>query len=94
MLYPTELTMIFDGEDGWLHDGVRYRLACAPGLTVCPNGDLLCTWLSGSGGEPAVDNCSLISRSVDGGKTWSEPEIFVPVDPVLGCGSGFTFPGG
>lgn len=91
MLYPTELTMIFDGEDGWLHDGVRYRLACAPGLTVCPNGDLLCTWLSGSGGEPAVDNCSLISRSVDGGKTWSEPEIFVPVDPVLGCGSGFTF---
>lgn len=68
MLYPTELTMIFDGEDGWLHDGVRYRLACAPGLTVCPNGDLLCTWLSGSGGEPAVDNCSLISRSVDGGE--------------------------
>ena len=71
---------IFDGVKGWLHNGVNYKLACAPVLTTAPNGDLLCTWLSGSDSEPASDNSILLSRSSDNGATWSEPEIFVQSD--------------
>jgi hypothetical protein len=32
-------------------------LVCAARLWPMPNGDLICTWLSGSDNEPASDNC-------------------------------------
>ena len=69
--------VIFDGYRGWEKEGVTYRLACGPILVQCANGDLLCTWLSGTDQEPATDNCVLMSRSVDGGETWCEPSIFI-----------------
>ena len=69
---------VFDGNKGWLKNGITYKLACGPSIVECANGDLLCTWLSGSDNEPSTDNCVLISRSTDGGKSWSEPEIFIP----------------
>ncbi len=71
---------VFDGVAGWLHNGVNYKLACAPVAVEAPNGDILCSWLSGSDSEPASDNSILISRSRDMGATWSEPEIFVASD--------------
>lgn len=78
-------TVVFDGEQGWEKDGVTYRLACGPILAECGNGDLLCTWLSGSDKEPATDNCILMSRSSDGGKTWSSPRILVPAGSMAGA---------
>jgi Neuraminidase (sialidase) len=69
---------VFNGNAGVEINGTVYRLACAALVTDCSNGDLVCTWLSGSAKEPSTDNCMLISRSQDGGKTWSRPEIFVP----------------
>ncbi len=50
-----------------------------------PNGDLLCWWLSGTGGEPATDNNSLMARSTDKGKTWSKPEILVSAGEMAGA---------
>ena len=64
-------TLIFDG---WQD----YRLACAATLALAPNGDLLCCWMSGSGHEPADDNCVLLARSTDVGRTWSEPQLWLP----------------
>jgi len=62
---------VFDGWQG-------YRLACAATLAQAPNGDLLCCWMSGSGHEPADDNCVLLARSTDKGRTWSEPRLWLP----------------
>ncbi len=69
---------VFDGNRGWAKDGKTFRLACAPVIAEADNGDLLCAWLTGSDNEPADDNCAVISRSTDGGETWSEPEFIVP----------------
>ncbi|MCC6679660.1 MAG: exo-alpha-sialidase [Phycisphaeraceae bacterium] len=69
---------VFDGNKGWVHDGITYRLACGVNLVQAANGDLLMTWLSGTDSEPSTDNCILVARSTDGGFTWSEPSIIVP----------------
>lgn len=71
-------TVVFDGDKGWTHDNLTYRLACAVNLVEAANGDLLISWLSGSDTEPAPDNCVLIARSTDGGKTWAQPSVFIP----------------
>ncbi|WP_432799346.1 exo-alpha-sialidase [Poriferisphaera sp. WC338] len=70
--------LAFDGHTGWPHNNITYRLACAPIITQAQNGDLLVAWLSGSAKEPATDNCVLIARSSDLGKTWSKPKILIP----------------
>ena len=80
----TEYT-VFDGDSGWVHEGVTYRLACGAALVQAPNGDLLCRWLSGSGTEPATDNNMLMARSADNGKTWSEPSILIPAGAMAGA---------
>lgn len=69
---------VFDGNKGWHKNGKVFRLACAPVMAEAENGDILCTWLTGSDGEPADDNCAVISRSSDGGETWSVPEFIMP----------------
>jgi hypothetical protein len=56
----------------------RWKLACGPMLVETLNGDLLCAWLSGGDGEPARDNCVLLSRSTDRGRTWEEAQVFLP----------------
>ncbi len=76
---------VFDGLKGWEQNGVTYRLACGALLVEAPNGDLLCTWLSGSDKEPATDNCVLMARSNDKGKTWSQPNILVPSGDMAGA---------
>lgn len=53
----------------------RWKLACGPTLVETLNGDLLCAWLSGGDGEPARDNCVLLSRSTDRGRTWEEAQV-------------------
>lgn len=78
-------TVVFDGNVGWKHDGITYRLACGARIAAMPNGDLLCWWLSGSDSEPARDNNVLVSRSTDGGATWSEPSILVPAGEHAGA---------
>lgn len=76
---------IFDGDRGWVHDGVTYRLACGAAIKQAPNGDLLCWWLSGTDNEPATDNNVLMARSTDKGQTWSEPSIFVSAGEMAGA---------
>lgn len=76
---------VFDGNQGYRIEGTLYRLACGPGIVECPNGDLLCVWLSGGDSEPAHDNCSLMARSSDGGQTWSPPVIVAPAGEMAGC---------
>ncbi len=71
-------TVVFDGNKGWEHNGVIYRLACGAAIAEMPNKDILCWWLSGSDNEPSTDNNVLASRSADHGKTWSEPYILIP----------------
>ncbi|MBX7255382.1 MAG: glycoside hydrolase [Candidatus Hydrogenedentes bacterium] len=53
-------------------------LACGPVLTVAPNGDWLCAWLGGGRAEPAPENGAVVTRSADGGKTWSTPAVVLP----------------
>jgi len=60
--------------NGWK----QYSLAVAATLAEAPNGDILCCWMSGSGGEPEGDNCVLLARSKDGGNRWSEPIEWIP----------------
>lgn len=71
-------TIVFDGNKGWEHNGVTYRLACGAAIAEMPNKDILCWWLSGSDNEPSTDNNVLASRSTDHGKTWGEPYILIP----------------
>lgn len=78
-------TVVFDGNKGWEHNGVTYRLACGACIAEMPNGDLLCWWLSGSDNEPSTDNNVLAARSTDKGKTWSEPYILVPAEEAAGA---------
>ncbi len=80
---------VFDGNKGWECDGVTYKLACAALIVECSNGDLLCGWLSGSGTEPATDNCFLISRSADGGRRWSQPKILIAAGDMAGIVTNF-----
>ncbi len=70
-------TIVFDGNRGWEHKGVTYRLACGANIAQMPNGDLLCWWLSGSDNEPSTDNNVLVSRSTDKGKTWNDPHVLL-----------------
>lgn len=70
-------TVVFDGNIGWKHDGVTYRLACGANIAQMPNSDILCWWLSGSDSEPATDNNVLAARSTDQGQTWSEPYVLI-----------------
>ena len=80
-------TVIFDGNDeGFEFEGSIFRLACGPSVTEVQNGELLCTWLTGSRKEPAPDNCLVLSRSFDGGETWSKPEMLVPPGEENGSG--------
>ncbi len=67
--------------EGWR----QYKLAVGCCLQQAPNGDILAWWLSGSGHEPATDNCVLMARSSDGGKTWGEPRIIVPAGEEAGA---------
>lgn len=82
--------IIFDGYKGWVNNGITYRLACGPWIVQAPNGDLLCNWLTGSDNEPSTDNCTVMIRSTDNGKTWSAPEMLVPTSEK-GNGSAWIF---
>jgi len=55
----------------------KLKLACGALITKAPGGDLLCAWLSGADQEPASDNCMLLARSKDNGRTWSEPTQWI-----------------
>lgn len=80
-------SILFDGlNKGYSYDGRIFRLACGPGLVQAADGELLCSWLTGSRSEPAPDNCIALARSRDGGKTWSGPEMLVPPGDENGGG--------
>ena len=73
----------------------RWKLACGPMLLETSNGDLLCAWLSGGDGEPARDNCVLITRSSDRGRTWEKETVFLPAGEMASAlTSWFVAPGG
>ncbi len=69
---------VFDGNKGWEKDGKIFKLACGPTMTEAPNGDIICTWLTGSDHEPADDNCAVTKRSSDGGKNWYDTQLILP----------------
>lgn len=58
----------------------RYKIAefdrygREPVLRIMPDHSLLCFFLTGGEKEPGNDNYTAVSRSYDGGKTWTEPE--------------------
>lgn len=81
-----EETVVFDGLQGWEHEGVTYRLAVGGNLMEMPNGDILCWWLSGTDTEPSSDNNVLASRSTDRGVTWSEPYVFLKAGDEAAAG--------
>ena len=67
-----------------------YRLACGPLLVQAKNGDILCAWLSGGDTEPNIDNCVLLARSNDLGKSWSDPKVMIPPDSMASALSSIT----
>jgi len=71
---------VFDGTKGWQHEDMTYRLACAAIVTELNNGELVVLWISGSDNEPATDNCAVMAKSCDSGKTWSEPWVLAPAN--------------
>jgi len=77
---PFKITekIIFDGLQGMVYKDTTYRLACAAIITQAPNDDLLVWCITGSDKEPATDNSVLMVRSSDGGKTWQQPQMFLP----------------
>lgn len=81
--------VIFDGNKGWCWKGETYRLVCGVWLAEGRNGELISNWLTGADKEPAGDNCTAVSVSYDGGKTWSEPRMMVP--PAENPGSAWIF---
>lgn len=53
------------------------QFAREPILRRMPNGDLVCTFLTGGPTEPHNENVLQMSRSSDDGKTWSEPKTIL-----------------
>lgn len=82
---PFKITekIIFDGYKGMVYQNTTYRLACAAIIAQAPNEDLLVWCITGSDNEPATDNSVLMVRSSDGGKTWHDPEMFIPAKDNL-----------
>lgn len=56
-----------------IHEFETY--AREPVIRRMPNGSLICLFLTGGPREPHNENVTMISRSCDGGDTWSQPEI-------------------
>jgi BNR repeat-like domain len=71
-------TILFDGHEGFKRGDLVYRLACNALISQASNGDLFVTWLTGTDKEPSNDNCVMVAKSADGGKSWSEPTIIIP----------------
>jgi len=60
---------------------LRSRQAAFPFLCELDNGELICVYQIGEAFE-SVDGASFLSRSTDGGKTWSKPERMFPASDV------------
>ena len=45
-----------------------------PVIEIMPNGTIVCVMITGGPTEPHNENIVVITRSYDGGKTWSKPE--------------------
>jgi len=69
-----EVTDVFVGKDSL--DGWAANYNHAASLVRLADGTFVCTWFSGAQ-EGNVDNHLMISRSRDGGQTWSAPEVAV-----------------
>lgn len=68
---------IWPGPEGypWAATGIKLWTREALLRKVGPN-ELICTWTTGGFSEPAPGNYTMISRSSDGGKTWSKAGTF------------------
>lgn len=78
---------------GTVANGGDFERASDPWVTFAPNGDayqiaLTTTFQASSLGVPLVDGAVLVSKSTDGGKTWSEP---ITLRRDSGRASGFFF---
>jgi len=86
LIKPSHLldrTLVY-GHDTWAHTWNG-----AGGIACC-DGALVVTWYSGGHNEPHPENHVLLSRSPDGGKTWSYPTVVCnpegnvrAADPIL-----------
>ncbi|MBQ6830381.1 MAG: exo-alpha-sialidase [Clostridia bacterium] len=86
-----EVYTVFDGLKGWEYNGKIYRLAVGGQTIVAPNGDLICSWMSGGDTEPADDHIVLYSRSTDGGRTWGDIDVLLDQKEGEDNGSANTF---
>jgi len=57
----------------------------APGLVVCPNGDLLASWYRGSGERSADDVAVYGARKRRGGAGWSKPFVMADTPGFPDC---------
>ncbi len=57
----------------------------APGIVVCPNGDLLVTWYRGAGERTADDVRVLGSRKAKGSDSWTEPLVWADTPGFPDC---------
>lgn len=58
------------------HRAENRSFVCSFGITAAPNGRLWASWESGGGGE-SMYNFILLATSGDGGRTWSEPVLYI-----------------
>lgn len=58
-----------------LNAEAEWGYAREPVIAPMPDGSLICTFLSGGQGEPDNKNVTLVVRSYDEGKTWTNPSV-------------------
>ena len=78
-------------EKRFLHTfGAAWPRAIGPALTIAPNGDWLCHWISGPqperDGQPGLS--AVYKRSPDGGQTWGQLRVWIEPDAPDRCGHG------
>ena len=78
-------------EKRFLHTfGPEWPRAIGPALTIAPNGDWLCHWISGPqperDGQPGLS--AVYKRSPDGGQTWGQLRVWIEPDAPDRCGHG------
>lgn len=56
------------------YEGLEKKYGREPVIAVMSNGTLVCVMITGGPTEPHNENIVVISKSYDGGKTWTKPE--------------------
>ena len=74
--------ILYNPTDPKFAESIRQFQGC-PTVAVTPKGRIYMGWYAGGWREPHMDNYSLLVKSDDGGKTWSDPLIIIPSSKEL-----------